>query len=110
MKFKFKSPRLHVGLAIFWAVAFIPIAMFWPDSVLLVLFISCYANFVGHVSAYEASASAGVDDPTRVKLTVLAKAVADLMEAVAKDSTNDTTREELEANIVELRQAVELDD
>lgn len=79
---KFKSPKLHVGLAVFWAVAFIPIAIFWPESVLLVLFISCYANFVGHISSYEAAASAGVDDVTHARLRAIAEGLADIMQVL----------------------------
>lgn len=80
--FKFKSTRLHLGLAVFWSVAFIPIAMFWPDSVLLVLFISCYANFVGHISSYEAAASAGVDDETSAKLDAIKKDLSEVRQAL----------------------------
>lgn len=81
---KFKSTKLHLWLAVFWAVAFIPIAKFWPGSVLLVLFISCYANFVGHISSYEAAASAGVDDATDRKLDAIVADLADLKRSLAE--------------------------
>lgn len=102
MKVKFKSPKLHLWLAAFWAVIFIPIAMYWPESVLLVLFISCYANFVGHISSYEARASAGVDEATHRKLDALAAGLADLMEVLPSV--------DLKQDAAELKHVVGLED
>lgn len=47
--------KVHVTLAIVWAVLCIPTALLWADSVLWVGLISCYANAASHLGAWMAS-------------------------------------------------------
>jgi hypothetical protein len=54
------SPRLqkrvHWSLAIFWFLSFFVIIwQGWENSVPLLVFISVYANFVGHLSSAQAA-------------------------------------------------------
>ncbi|WAK43573.1 hypothetical protein [Cronobacter phage EspYZU12] len=44
--------RFHVFMMVLWAVLLIPSIIWWKDSILWVIFLSLYANFVGHLSAY----------------------------------------------------------
>lgn len=71
---------------------------------------SCYALAVGHLSSYEAAASAGVDDETHRKLNALADGVADLMQVVAGLLPNDTQGRQaatkLQSDASELRHVV----
>lgn len=46
---------VHLIMAGLWALTLIPTLLWWRDSVLVVLFFSIYANFVGHLSAVEAA-------------------------------------------------------
>lgn len=67
----FVSPRtqfvINAVLTVVWAALFIPGLISWRDSVPFLVFVSIYANFVGHLSGM-ASAMAGrkadADDPT----------------------------------------------
>lgn len=47
-----------------WAVLVVPTVIWWHDSVLWIGLISCYANAVGHFSAWQASRAekAGEED------------------------------------------------
>lgn len=58
----FVSPRVqfwfNAALAIVWAALFLPGLISWRESVPFLVFVSIYANFVGHISAM-ASAMAG---------------------------------------------------
>lgn len=47
--------RFHGILTGTWALLVIPTVIWWHDSVLWVGLISCYANAVGHFSAWQAS-------------------------------------------------------
>lgn len=47
--------RFHAVLTVAWGIAIVPTVIWWRDSVLWVALISCYANSVGHFSAYQAS-------------------------------------------------------
>lgn len=47
--------RVHLGLAIFWAVMAIPTVVWWKDSILWVALISVYALVVSHLAAYAGS-------------------------------------------------------
>lgn len=47
--------HVHATLTLVWAAAIIPTVLWWRDSVLWVALISCYANAVGHASAWQAS-------------------------------------------------------
>lgn len=42
-------------MMVVWGLLGIPTVILWKDSILWVAFMSLYANFVGHFSAYEAS-------------------------------------------------------
>lgn len=50
-----RHKRAHQALAVTWVLFAIPTMLWWSDSILLVLAISIYANFVGHISAAEAA-------------------------------------------------------
>jgi hypothetical protein len=54
--------RLHGWLTIVWAAAVIPTVLWWRESILWIGLISCYANFVGHWSAWQAARAEGVAD------------------------------------------------
>ena len=47
--------RIHGWLTIFWLVASVPIILFLRDSVPALVFISVYANVVGHWSSFQAA-------------------------------------------------------
>lgn len=47
--------KAHLALAGVWAALAVPTVLFWKESILWVAFMSLYANFVGHFSAYEAA-------------------------------------------------------
>lgn len=47
--------RLHLTLTLAWFVLIVPTILLWRDSVLWVALISCYANAVGHFSAWQAT-------------------------------------------------------
>jgi hypothetical protein len=40
-----------------WALLVVPTLMFWRDSVPFLVFVSLYANFVGHFSSWQAARS-----------------------------------------------------
>ena len=50
-----RHAKVHLWLAGMWVVLIPPTLLWWSESILWVLMISIYANFVGHISAYEAS-------------------------------------------------------
>lgn len=50
-----KWRRLHAGLTVVWFIACLPTVIWWKESILWVALISCYANAVGHFSAYQAA-------------------------------------------------------
>lgn len=82
MKLKFKSTKLHITLTIVWVILMIPTFIWLKTSILWIGFMSCYALAVGHLSSYEAAASAGVDEATHKKLNAIAEGLADLMEVL----------------------------
>jgi hypothetical protein len=47
--------RLHLCLAVVWALLAIPTLLWWHDSVLWVALVSLYANAVGHLAAFQAA-------------------------------------------------------
>jgi hypothetical protein len=56
---RFSSTRLHLRVNLWgvgiWLVLLPPTILFWQESVPYVVFMSWYANFVGHISAYIAA-------------------------------------------------------
>lgn len=53
---KITQTRINIVLAVLWFLFFFVILYFgWQDSVPLLVFISVYANFVGHVSTWQAA-------------------------------------------------------
>lgn len=53
-----RKPRLktfHLFMMVVWALAGIPTILWLKESILWVAFMSLYANFVGHFSAYQGS-------------------------------------------------------
>jgi len=49
--------RIHLTLAIVWALLLVPTLLWWKDSILWVATMSLYANIAAHASAYQASRS-----------------------------------------------------
>jgi hypothetical protein len=47
--------RIHAVMTGTWAVLVVPTVIWWHDSVLWIGLISCYANAVGHFSAWQGS-------------------------------------------------------
>jgi hypothetical protein len=47
--------KFHFSLMIIWGLLAVPTILFWPESILWVAFMSLYANFVGHFSAWQAA-------------------------------------------------------
>lgn len=50
--------RFQFILTTIWAVLFVPALLLWKESVPFLVFVSVYANFVGHLSAWEAAKAA----------------------------------------------------
>jgi len=55
MKELLRNAKIHIWLNailfIVWGILFIPSLLWWKESIIWVVFMSCYANFVGHFSA-----------------------------------------------------------
>jgi hypothetical protein len=47
--------RLQLVLTVLWGLMFLPSVLWWKDSVPFLVFVSVYANFVGHWASYEAA-------------------------------------------------------
>lgn len=47
--------KVQLILTLVWAVLFIPALLWWKESVPFLVFVSVYANFVGHWAAWEAA-------------------------------------------------------
>ncbi len=74
------AAKVHLSLAAVWLVLIVPTVLLWPESVLWVALMSCYALMAAHLASYQAAASAGVDEATRLKLNAIADALAHFME------------------------------
>lgn len=106
MHIKFKSTKLHTIAAGIWAALLAPTLLWWNQSILWVAGMSLYANFVGHLSSYEAAASAGVDQETHDKLNAIADGMADIMEVLADLKSDDPRTARLKDDARELRRVV----
>lgn len=49
--------RLHAVAMGAWAALLVPTLLFWQNSVPFLVFVSLYANFVGHFSSWQAARS-----------------------------------------------------
>lgn len=49
------AKRVHLVLTVIWFVLFFPAVLWWKESVPFLVFVSVYANFVGHWASYEAA-------------------------------------------------------
>jgi hypothetical protein len=47
--------RIHLGLAVLWALMALPTVLLWADSVLYIGLISVYAIVIAHLAAYDAA-------------------------------------------------------
>jgi hypothetical protein len=47
--------KIHGALTIGWFILAIPAVLFWRNSVPFLVYVSVYANFVGHWSSYQAA-------------------------------------------------------
>jgi len=45
----------HLSMMGVWALLAIPTVLWWRESILWVAFMSLYANFIGHFSAFDAA-------------------------------------------------------
>jgi hypothetical protein len=45
--------KFHLCMMLAWATLALPTVLWWRDSILWVAFMSLYANFIGHWSAYQ---------------------------------------------------------
>ena len=52
--------KFHFSMMIVWACLLVPTILLWKESILWIAFMSLYANFVGHFSAWDAARS---EDP-----------------------------------------------
>lgn len=50
-----KHGRVHLVLTLVWLTLALPAVVLWRDSVPFLVFVSVYANVVGHWSSYEAA-------------------------------------------------------
>lgn len=50
-----RRKALHITVAVFWTVAIIPALIWWPNSVLFVIFASVWANVYSAMAAMEAA-------------------------------------------------------
>lgn len=48
---------LHLSAMVVWALLLIPTLLWWTHSVPFLVFVSLYANFVGHFSSWQAARS-----------------------------------------------------
>jgi hypothetical protein len=44
-----------MALMVLWAALVVPTLLFWTNSVPFLVFVSLYANFVGHFSSWQAA-------------------------------------------------------
>lgn len=51
----FRTSRFHMVMTVLWVLLLVPSLMFWSNSVMWVVFMSLYANVVGHWGAYQAA-------------------------------------------------------
>ena len=67
MRLRMPSPavwvRIHTTLACMWALLMIPSLMWWKESLVWVIAMSCYANFAGSMASLQA-ARADLNSPT----------------------------------------------
>lgn len=96
--------KVHLSLAALWVALMPPTVLFWKDSVLWIGVMSCYALVGAHLASYQAAASAGVDEATRLKLNAIADALAHLME------NSDPPTEFLQPYVQELRRTVGIEE
>jgi hypothetical protein len=47
--------RFHLTAMVVWAALLVPTLLWWRESILWIAFMSLYANFVGHFSAWQGS-------------------------------------------------------
>lgn len=55
--------RFNLAMAGVWAVLFLPGLIAWRESVPFLVFVSIYANFVGHLSGVAGAVAARKVDP-----------------------------------------------
>lgn len=98
------AAKVHLSLAAIWAVLVVPTVVLWSESVLWIGLMSCYALFAAHLASYQAAASAGVDEATRLKLNAMADALAHFME------NSDSRDDYLQPYVDELRRTVGIEE
>lgn len=67
MRLRMPSPatwvKIHATLACVWALLMIPSLLYWKESLVWVIAMSCYANFAGSMASLQA-AKGDANSPT----------------------------------------------
>ena len=79
--------RVHGALCIMWALLMVPSVLWWKESLIWVIIMSCYANFAGSMASLQA-ARADRDSPTREGLQRLDARVVELLRRVPEPSAH----------------------
>lgn len=66
--------RIHAALAVTWALLLVPSLLWWRDSLIWVIAMSCYANCAGSMASWMA-ARADANSPTCEQLDRLERKV-----------------------------------
>jgi hypothetical protein len=71
--------KVHTVAAVIWALLLIPSLLWWKNSLIWVIAMSCYANFAGSMASVQA-ARADCNSPTREDLERLDHKISALMQ------------------------------
>lgn len=52
---RISAVHIHGAIAVLWGILLVPTMLLWRDSLVWVVFMSWYANFVGEITAYQAA-------------------------------------------------------
>lgn len=54
--------RFHIAMMVVWGVLLVPSLMLWRESLVWIVAMSWYANFVGHFSSWQAARAEDKED------------------------------------------------
>jgi hypothetical protein len=74
--------RVHAALCFMWAGLMVPSVLFWKESLVWVIIMSCYANFAGSMASLQ-SARADCNSPSSEDLQRLERKVDRLLRRAA---------------------------
>ena len=80
------TSKVQMILTLIWALLFVPALLWWKESVPFLVFVSVYANFVGHWAAWEAAKAKE-------------EAEAETRNAQAREDEAEDAKEEAEATL-----------